>query len=122
MKKQTGIIAAVAATAALLAGGAAAIATSSDTELTAKSDDLFKPGAEMFFEVTCDLPRAELTTSFGAHTTLTPAADAAILIGDLNVPTEIGPGPDNGYHTFTVTCGDQTLTQRMPSHGNGDNA
>ncbi|QPK78700.1 hypothetical protein G7Y31_09130 [Corynebacterium lizhenjunii] len=123
---RAGIIAASVAVTAIAIGGGVAIATGAHLDkLTAENHDLFKPGAEMMFTANCPdgSDRADLSTSFGEQTVMSPAADAGSLIGYINAPESIGPGPDDGYHTFTVTCGDgQSLTQRFADDGNGTNA
>ncbi|MBF9011796.1 MULTISPECIES: hypothetical protein [Corynebacterium] len=122
MKK--GIIAITTATVAVLTAGGAAIATgASDTPaMTAGTEDILKPGMEMTFTATCpdNSTRADLTTSFGAHAVLRPAADAGYLMGEITAPEQIGPGPADGYHTYTVTCENgATTTARFADAGNG---
>ncbi len=111
----------VGAVAVVAAGTAVAHGSNSDAapELTAFTEDLFKPGAEMMFQATCWEDRAQLTTSFGAEAVMSPAADSANLIGFITAPVNIGPGPDGGVHTFTVTCGEQSFTGHFNNDTNG---
>lgn len=87
-------------------------------------DDL-KPNAEILISSPCFMgdQQAEVTTSFGATTTLRPAADMGELIGYIKAPNIIGPGPAEGAHTVTVTChSGLTNTVVFPDAGNGTNA
>lgn len=122
MKK--GIIAITTATVAVLTAGGVAIATgaSDAPAMTAGTEDILKPGMEMTFTATCpdNSTRADLTTSFGAHAVLRPAADAGYPMGEITAPEQIGPGPADGYHTYTVTCENgATTTARFADAGNG---
>ena len=130
-------IAAISATFALGGGGAAAIAvdasapvndapavTAQNQSMDVTVDGLFKPGQELFITANCgDSLRATLTTSFGAETVMSPGADVGKLVGTVTAPDQIGPGPDEGYHTFTITCDNgDSETFRIPSAGNSDAA
>ncbi|KAA8722193.1 hypothetical protein [Corynebacterium phocae] len=90
-----------------------------DQVLTASTQDLLKPGAEMLFLSNCEkVGEASLTTSFGAQTELSPMADTAEMGGFITAPEQIGEGPDEGFHTYTVTCGDQSATFRFDTAAN----
>lgn len=119
MTKRAYIGTAVAAAITAIAATAGVTAFATGQELTASTEDLFKPGSEMMFTTSCEELSATLTTSFGAETTMTPAADAGHLIGFVTAPDSIGPGPDDGYHTYTVTCGNQSATFRFSNDTNG---
>ena len=123
----------VAATAAcaILAGGGAAVATgfnpfskdaktTAGTQLTSTVDGQLGPGQELLIAANCPGTRANLTTSWGATTVLSPAADLGQLVGYVTAPDNIGPGPADGYHTYTVTCDSgETDTFTFASGGNG---
>ncbi|MCZ9308666.1 hypothetical protein ACUY3K_01950 [Corynebacterium uberis] len=125
-------VGAVAVVGAATTGLAWACADSADTPaageshseqhpVTVRISGLLKPSAVLTVTADCGSDtRAEAQASFGAHTQLTPAADAGVLIGDLIAPVNIGPGPADGYHTLTVTCesGD-TTTVVLSDDGNG---
>lgn len=119
----------ITAAGALLLGAAgigAATATIPDTanhsapQPLITIDGTFKPLQELAIYADCQAgERADLTTSFGAHAIMSPAADSGALVGFVTAPTSIEPGPDEGYHTATVTCQDSTsATVRIPSGGN----
>lgn len=113
--------ASVLAAAALTGGAVYAHADSFGIEF----DGLFKPNSEMMISANCPVPdaSAKLVTSFGAESEMTPAADSGQLIGLVTAPNNIGPGPDEGHHTVTVTCESGAFdTARFPDDGNGTNA
>lgn len=113
--------ASVLAAAALTGGAVYAYADSFGIEF----DGLFKPNSEMMISANCPVPdaSAKLVTSFGAESEMTPAADSGQLIGLVTAPNNIGPGPDEGHHTVTVTCESGAFdTARFPDDGNGTNA
>lgn len=121
------ILVAAGAIALGAAGIGAATATLPDSANDGETNPLitidgtFKPGQELAVYATCEAgTSAKLSTSFGAQATMSPAADRGALLGFVTAPDNIGPGPDEGYHTVTVTCEDATgATVRIPSGGNG---
>ena len=122
MKKNnntTGAIVIGAAVCAIIGGGAYALATGSGHVVTAEVEGLLKPGAEIAVIGYCEEPQGKLTTSWGGAADMFPAADRGGLVGYVTAPDNIGPGPDEGYHTFTVTCDGQTVTERFADSGNG---
>ena len=95
------------------------------TPLGIEFDGLFKPNSEMMISANCPVPdaSAKLVTSFGAESEMTPAADSGQLIGLVTAPNNIGPGPDEGHHTVTVTCESGAFdTARFLDDGNGTDA
>ncbi|OFT44225.1 hypothetical protein HMPREF3158_12225 [Corynebacterium sp. HMSC06G04] len=128
MKKT--LVAATAACAILAGGGAAAATdfnpfsedakTTAGTQLTSTVDGQLGPGQELLIAANCPGTRANLTTSWGATTVMSPAADLGQLVGYVTAPDNIGPGPADGYHTYTVTCDSgETDTFTFASGGNG---
>lgn len=85
-------------------------------------DGELKPGNEIAVIAPCEGDqRATLTSSLNDEKVeMTPAADRGGLLGYLQVPDQIGPGPQDGYHTLTVTCASgEKATAKIPSSGNG---
>lgn len=94
-------------------------------DLGIEFDGLFKPNSEIMISASCPVPdaSASLVTSLGSESEMTPAADSGQLIGKITAPNNIGPGPDGGYHTVTVTCESGAFDiVRFPEDGNGSNA
>lgn len=116
-------IAAVAAGIVVLGGaGYAAADNLKPSEPVITVDGTFKPGAELAVSVQCDNSPAFAAghTSFGEKFQLYPAADSGQLVGFVTAPVNIGPGPDEGYHTLTVTCEKGVAgTVRFEDAGNG---
>lgn len=83
----------------------------------------FKPNAELTVSTPCTPgdQSAFAVASFGESATLERGTDGDTLTGTITAPNNIGPGPNDGPHTITVTCdGGANSTIDIPSAGNGD--
>ncbi|WP_018118597.1 hypothetical protein [Corynebacterium mastitidis] len=83
----------------------------------------FKPNAKLTVSTPCtpEDQSALAVASFGESATLERGTDDSPLTGTLTAPNNIGPGPNDGPHTITVTCdGGANSTIDIPSAGNGD--
>lgn len=83
--------------------------------------DPLKPSAEILISAPCTAgdTRATVETSFGETAEMSPAADMGELIAYITAPENIGPGPENGQHTATVTCDSgESATVIFPDTGN----
>lgn len=104
-----GIIGAIA-----IAGGGIALATSAQAPFSENAfevagenldvtvDGIVQPGEELLIAATCpgqDV-RAELETSFGEATTMSPGADVGKLIGYVTLPADFA----DEDATATITC------------------
>ena len=115
----------------MLAAGCAAIAAATlagcatseaQSAMPVTIHDALKPSAEILISAPCASgdTRATVETSFGEKVEMSPAADMGELIAYITAPENIGPGPENGYHTATVTCASgESATVTFPESGNG---
>ncbi|MBP3089339.1 hypothetical protein EML15_09320 [Corynebacterium sp. sy017] len=78
----------------------------SHNQVEASIDGEFVPGNELAIIADCQNTdtRAELTTSFGDRTVMSPGADVSGLLAYVTAPANLEAGPVDGFHTFTVTC------------------
>ncbi|MEL4175556.1 hypothetical protein MTQ24_02130 [Corynebacterium bovis] len=87
-------------------------------------DGLLKPGG--YLAVTAapggDDAHAHVTTNFGVEGELLPAADAAVLTGELTLPTSIGAPDDGGdvYRVTVTTNSGLTGTAEVPTGSNAE--
>ncbi|MDN8580141.1 hypothetical protein [Corynebacterium bovis] len=87
-------------------------------------DGLLKPGG--YLAVTAapggDDAHAHVTTNFGVEGELLPAADAAVLTGELTLPTSIGAPDDGGdvYRVTVTTDSGLTGTAEVPTGSNAE--
>lgn len=92
------------------------------TEVPVTIHDALKPAAEILISSPCTAgdTGATLETSFGGPVEMTPAADSGELIAYVTAPVNIGPGPQEGHHTATVTCSSGVVgSAQFPDSGNG---
>lgn len=106
MRTKLAIVLIAASISGLTACSSAEAASAGATNVPVTVHDVLKPNAEILISSPCGPgdTRAELETSFGASTVMSPAADMGELIGYVTAPNNIGPGPANGHHTATVRC------------------
>lgn len=90
-------------------------------EISAIVDGMVKPNQQIIIGARCpgNVTHAFLTTTFDQNVDMFPSADSGYLVGTITAPNQITAGPDQGYHTFTITCDDGVSeTFRFPDDGN----
>lgn len=103
------------AAAVIIAAGAAGMVTASqpaDNTLTYSGS--IKPESSITVNATCgDDSTPAVESSLFGHAELVNGS------AEVTLPTNIGPGPDAGYHTMTLHCDTGDLTVRLGDDGNG---
>lgn len=101
---------------ALTAGAAGLVTASQPAEHHLSYEGTIKPGAEITVSASCeDGSTPAVFSSLFGEVTLDESGH-----GNVTLPTNIGPGPDNGYHTLSLNCdNDDVLSVRPSDDGNG---